>query len=203
MGKVLSMPEIFNEVTLAATDADRRTILKRNETQALLHVLRNAFCPEIEFDVDVPDYPKSFRPIGTEYANLNAEARRLYIFQKGYNLRPEKKRDLLVNMLASFHVEEAKLLELILKKEINIPNLTPELVETTFPGLLSWKGKPWTPRKTSSAQSQTGSSAPTSQTESLDSKVGQSTSKLPVSRKRPTKSETKKKQESNSLPTIL
>jgi hypothetical protein len=145
MGRNLSIPEVLTLVHNAPSNEKSR-ILKQNETPALLHILRHAFCDGLQFDSGVPEYVQSNRPLGTDLASLHAEARRLYIFTTDYNkISIPRKRELLQTILVSIHASEAKLLTAVIKKELNINGLDAALVEQTFPGLLAYKGQKWMP----------------------------------------------------------
>lgn len=198
-GKLLT--EVLTMVHNASTLDDKKQILKAAETPALLHVLRHAFCPQIEFDVEVPEYFSSSVPPGLTYANLNGEARRLYIFTKDYTkITPYRKRELLLQILESIDESEARLLIQVINKDIKVKGLDASLVESTFPGLLAWKGQLWKPET-----SQNGSSQSNEQTQdkmSTLSKVTQNTLDQPKQEQKSMKSGAKPKVRSNSVTEI-
>ena len=140
MRKDLLLSEVLTRVHNSPSVPEKVKILKSFETPGLLHILKYAFGPNLEFDTGVPDYNPSIRPAGTDYASLQGEARRLYIFVKDYQkVTPQRKRELLLQILESINVTEAKLLVQIINKNIKVDGLTPELVNTAFPGLLDYR----------------------------------------------------------------
>lgn len=142
MRKDLLLSEVLTKVHNAPTELEKGKILRVYETKGLLNILKYAFGPNIEFDCRVTEYNPSNRPAGMDYANLQAEARRLYIFTKDYQkVSPQRKREILLNILESINVTEAKLLQQILDKDIKVNGLTPVLIDKVFPGLLHYKNE--------------------------------------------------------------
>ena len=156
MRKNLLIPEVLTRFHNAESVVDKKRILKENETGGLLYCLRYAFCPGIKFDVNCPEYNGSIRPAGTDFASLQAEARRLYIFTDSYKLvTRERKMEILLQILESVNVTEARLLEQVIKQDIKINGLTADLVEEVFPGLLEYRspdGKTMAPYISSGTQ---------------------------------------------------
>ncbi len=195
MRKNLLVSEVLTRVNNASSDDERIKILKDFETHALLYVLRNSFTPQITFDeIGVPEYNQSRQAIGLDFSSLHQEARRIYVLADDFKkITVARKREIFLQILEAIHASEARLLEQVVKKEIKVKGLTPELVEKTFPGLLSWQGETWTQKA-----HQIGLSKPTSKKESLDSKVGQDISDPLGLGPNDTKSETKPKRVSRS-----
>ncbi len=184
------LPEVLTQIHNIKDPVIKSQILKANETPGLLHVLRHAFTPQITFNDmgGVPEYNPSFRPPGTNLSSLEGEARRLYVFTDQFaKITPLRKRELILQLLESVHASEAELLKQVIAKNVKVNGLTPELVENTFPGLLSWEGKLWNTTQPQQ-KNQNG----------LNSKAGQSTTQQPSTDSSATKSVTKRKRASNS-----
>ncbi len=195
MRKNLLVSEVLTRVNNASSDDERIKILKDFETHALLYVLRNSFTPQITFDeIGVPEYNQSRQAIGLDFSSLHQEARRIYVLADDFKkITVARKREIFLQILEAIHASEARLLEQVVKKEIKVKGLTPELVEKTFPGLLSWQGEVWTQKA-----HQTGLLKPTLKKESSGSKVGQDISDPLGLGINDMKSETKPKRVSHS-----
>ena len=134
--------EILDEVAAAPTDEARRAILFYNDNHALRRVLRAVFHPHIRFVIDkVPNYKPSDAPPGLSDATLHTQINRIYLFEEGNpnvspNLTPERKQQLLVQILESLEAKEAVVFMNTLLKDLKVPGLTKELVEEVFPELL-------------------------------------------------------------------
>jgi hypothetical protein len=202
MRKNLLLSEVVTLVANTPPD-EQSAALKSYENAPLLLCLRGAFCPQLKYDVGAIDFTPSNRPIGTDMTSLSKESRRLYIFQEDFTkITLQRKREILLQILENVHVSDARFLCAILKKDLSsIKGLTAELVEKTFPGLLSWKGTKWEPKTTD----QNGTSELDQQNleeQFTVSKVGQPTLQLPKLEQNATKSETKSKPASRSRQVI-
>lgn len=197
MRKNLLLSEVLTAVH-NSPEAEKKAVLKSYETPGLLTILRYAYCPQIEFDCGIPEYNPSIRPAGTDLAGLQTESRRLYIFTKDYQkVTPQRKRELLLQILESVNVTESKLLCQVLQKNVKVKGLTPELIEETFPGLLAHKeGNSWKQYKSLAGSSTEKQDQ--KENESLSSKVGQNISTPPNPETNDTKSETRQKSRSRS-----
>ena len=132
--------EILNQIN-TSTKEQTIQILKSSNTN-FQTFLKLAFDPTIKF------YPKAFPPNyktpdtlpGISYSNLNAELKRLYLFQIGNptadSLTEEKRNILLLQLLESLEPEEATTLINLFNKNLKTKNLTYKLVKETFPNLL-------------------------------------------------------------------
>lgn len=134
--------EILDEVAKATNDQDRKAILFYNNNYALRCVLRAAFHPKIQFTIEkVPYYKPSLAPVGLSDTTLHTEINRIYIFEANNprvspNLTQERKEKILIQILESLEAKEAVVLMNTLLKDLKVPGLTRELVESVFPDLL-------------------------------------------------------------------
>lgn len=134
--------EILAEFASARYKDKRQEILRKYASPHFLKVLKYTFDPTIEFYIK--EFPENYvEPDtfpGLRYAGIESEIRRAYLFIKGDptadKLSPQKMNQLLVQLLESFEYEEAKVFVNMMKKDLQIPHLTANLVKETFPNLI-------------------------------------------------------------------
>jgi hypothetical protein len=132
--------EIFEKFEKAEKRADKIELLRKNADSNFIEFLIIAFNPNIEFDVEIPDYKPSPDPAGLNYLYLHSEVKKLYRFIKGHpnrspNLTPKRQKELLLQVLEGLHKDDAELLVRCIKKDLRIPFLTKKLVKEAFPGI--------------------------------------------------------------------
>lgn len=132
--------EIFEKFEKAEKRADKIELLRKNADSNFIEFLIIAFNPNIEFDVEIPNYKPSPDPAGLNYLYLHSEVKKLYRFIKGHpnrspNLTPKRQKELLLQVLEGLHKDDAELLVRCIKKDLRIPFLTKKLVKETFPGI--------------------------------------------------------------------
>lgn len=137
--------EVFDDFKQAKTKQDRLDILKRNESWALKNILQGVYHPDVQFNIDVPEYNKIDVPPGMSYEHMTSALHRVYLFQKGNPKAPaaltEKRRtELLIQLLESLEPNEAEVFASMLRKDLKIPYLTINLINEAFPGLLPEQG---------------------------------------------------------------
>lgn len=133
--------EIFDKFEQCQTNQERIKLLQDNAYPHFLQFLKNAFDPSIQYNISsFPDNyiePDTFP--GIRYAGIESELRRSYLFQKGNStaesLSPEKRKQLLVQLLESFEPREADFFVRMLAKNLKIKHLTCKLVKDAFPNL--------------------------------------------------------------------
>jgi len=118
--------EILNEVRQAPTFMAKHDILAKNDTPILREVIKCAYHPNAQWYNDA--LPKQYKPIdtlpGIAMTNLFSEMKRLYLFSKGNPtadaLSPEKRNQLLTNILEGMEPNEAKVFIGILKGDLDL-----------------------------------------------------------------------------------
>jgi hypothetical protein len=80
-------------------------------------------------------------PAGMSYGHMTEALSRVYLFVKGNprvspDLTDKRKTEILIQILESLEEKEADVFAGMLKKDLNVPYLTPLLVNEAFPGLL-------------------------------------------------------------------
>lgn len=133
--------EIFEEFDKATNKQERINVLRKYDHPRFRSFLQAAFHPGIIFDVEVPRYRPAVEPAGMNFAYLDSEMLKMYRFVKNHPSRPagltaDKQKQLLLVVLESLHKDEAELLVKLIKKDLEVKFLTPNLVKETFPGLI-------------------------------------------------------------------
>lgn len=133
---------MYHEIVEAFENTTKRTdkiaLLRKNADKNFVEFLQMAFHPEIQFDVEVPQYKPSKEPEGLNILYLHNEVQRMYRFIKNHPRRAEgltakKQKELLLQVLESLHSDEAELMVRCINKDMRIPFLTPKLLKETFP----------------------------------------------------------------------
>ena len=136
--------EIFDEFEEAPTKEAKMAVLGNNLSKVLVDVLQLAFHPDYQWLIT--DMPENFTirqentiP-GLSSVQLSTELRKLYLFQKGNimaeKLTPEKRNQLLLQILESIEPREAEVVIGIFKKDLGVPGLDYAFVKEAFPKLL-------------------------------------------------------------------
>lgn len=134
----LSIAEIVDAVAKAKTNADKVTILKRNDNAALRTVLAVIYDKEHYewyFPKSVPEYKPSV--ISESHGLLYREIRKMQYFLKGYsgdNLNPIRREALFIQMMESIDANDAKIMEHCLLQR-PIKGITKAVVEEAYPNL--------------------------------------------------------------------
>ena len=127
--------EIFTEFKQQPTKSTRQNILRKYHNQ-LKPIFDIIFNPNIEFHTipnSLPDdYKETDNLSGITYSTIHHELKRLYLFEKTSTLTKEKRHDLLLQILESLTKEEAIIFLNILNKKLNVPYLTPKLINETY-----------------------------------------------------------------------
>lgn len=137
----LLLPEIFEQVEKAATVQDRKNILLKHNSPVLVEILKMNFHPDIKFKLPEgePPFKRDGVPMGLADSNLYKEMRRMYVWiNPPENLHKIKRETLFIQLLESINEKEAVLLCAVKDKDLTriYPNVTYELTNDTFPGIL-------------------------------------------------------------------
>lgn len=137
----LLLPEIFEQVEKAATVQDRKNILLKHNSPVLVEILKMNFHPDIKFKLPEgePPFKRDGVPMGLADSNLYKEMRRMYVWiNPPENLHKIKRETLFIQLLESINEKEAVLLCAVKDKDLTriYPNVTYELTNDTFPGVL-------------------------------------------------------------------
>lgn len=133
--------EILEKFEAAETRKEKILILQQSADARFKEFLRMAFSPDVEFDVEIPQYKPSLSPAGLNDCYLHQEVGKFYRFIKNHPERPngfggKKQQNILIAILEGLHKDEADLLCRLIKKDLKVKFLTENLVRETFPELL-------------------------------------------------------------------
>lgn len=134
--------EVFDEFEAVSSKKDKMKVIENNLSQTLVDVLRLGFHPDFQWlitemphNYKVPDTLK-----GISHANLSTELRKLYLFRKGdqtaEKMTPQKRNELLLQLLESLEFREAEVVIGILSKDFGVKGLTQKFVKEAFPAML-------------------------------------------------------------------
>lgn len=133
--------EVFEDFKSAKTKQDRIDVLRSNDTWALRNILLGTFA-DIKFTIQkVPEYKKIEVPPGLSYSHMTEALSKVYLFVKDNPRRPKgltdkREAELLIQLLESLEEKEAEVFANMIRKDLKIPYLTPNLINEAFPGLL-------------------------------------------------------------------
>ena len=137
-----NMYEVFDEFEEASSKSDRMNVIQKNLSQTLVQVLQLTFDPQYQWLItELPEnyiLPDTLPGISRE--QLSLQLRKLYLFRKGEptaeKLTPEKRNQLLLQMLESLEPREAEVVVGIFRKDLGVKGLTYKFVKEAFPNLI-------------------------------------------------------------------
>jgi hypothetical protein len=135
--------EVFDEFELASNKTERMDIIGKNLTKTLVQVFELAYHPNFQWLIEeMPEgykIPTDMLP-GLSPQTLSTQLRKLYLFQKGNPsaeaLTPEKRTQLLLQLLESIEPREAEVVIGILAKDLGVRGLDYKFIKEAFPNLL-------------------------------------------------------------------
>jgi len=134
--------EILDECRLCETLDEVVNVMRKYDSPTVREVFKCAYHPYTEWYLsDIPsDYKKPDTFPGISRTQLYTEFRRIYLFQKGHpiadTLSEEKRLNLLTQILEGLEPDDAQIFIDVLRKDLKIQDLTPEVINLAFPGLL-------------------------------------------------------------------
>ena len=138
----ITVGEIIGEFEKAKTRQAKKEVLeKHKDITALRYLLCGIFDPKVQWTItEEPDYAKDVEtPEGAEANTLYHEMPKCYIFVKGHSssakLKPQRTKELLIQILESLGDSEASLYMQMLKKKSKVKGLTSKLVLEVFPNM--------------------------------------------------------------------
>ena len=134
----LGIAEILKKVSGLNTDDERIAELRKNHSIPLCDVLKGIFNPYVVWML--PDTVPPYKPneLVDQQAALYTQTRKFYLFTEdgNPNLKQLRREALFIELLETVDAEDAKLLIAMKDKTIPYPNITAELINKAFPGLL-------------------------------------------------------------------
>ena len=138
----ITVGEIIGEFEKAKSRQAKKEVLeKHKDIEVLRHLLRGTFDPKVQWTIsEEPDYVKDVEtPEGAEPNTLYQEIPNCSIFVKGHQaaakLKPQRTKELLIQVLESLGASEASLYMQMLKKKSKVKGLTSKLVLEVFPNM--------------------------------------------------------------------
>ena len=138
----ITVGEIIGEFEKAKTrQAKKEALEKYKDIEALRYLLCGTFDPKVQWTItEQPDYVKDVEtPAGEEPNTLYVEILNCSIFVKGHpasaKLKPQRAKELLIQILESLGASEAALYMQMLKKKSKVKGLTSKLVLEVFPNM--------------------------------------------------------------------
>ncbi len=134
----LSIYEILENTNKLDSVGDRKKYLLEHDCMPIRILLKYCFDQRIKFLL--PKGPAPYKPSDLPDAQgmLYTEARKMYLFVEGGNpnLTKPKREMLFINLLESLDPKDAELLVSIKDKKMPFKNITRNLVEKVYPGLI-------------------------------------------------------------------
>ncbi len=132
--------ELFEEFEQLKTRKQKAEFLEKYKQNAMFKaVLQGAFDPNINWCIEVPSYTPDDAPIGLNPSTLYMEIPKCAVFVKGHpksaGVKPERMKELLIQVLESMHPAESMIYEQMMKKKLKVKGLTEKLVLEVFPDL--------------------------------------------------------------------
>jgi hypothetical protein len=141
-GYTVTVGEIIGEFEKAKTRQAKKEVLQKHKgVKVLPHLLRGTFDPKVQWAItEQPDYAIDVEtPEGEEPNTLYNEIPLCSMFVKGHpasvKLKPQRMKELLIQILESLGASEAALYMQMLKKKSKVKGLTSKLVLEVFPNL--------------------------------------------------------------------
>ena len=138
----ITIGEIIGEFEKAKSRQAKKAVLEKHKgVPVFQHLLRGTFDPKVQWTItEQPDYVKDVEtPAGEEPNTLYVEIPNCSIFVKGHaasaKLKPQRTKELLIQILESLGASEAALYMQMLKKKSKVKGLTSKLVLEVFPNL--------------------------------------------------------------------
>ncbi|NDG30849.1 hypothetical protein EB118_12350 [bacterium] len=141
MARKLGISEIIKLASEQKTKQDKINILQQHSNEALLRILKYAYCPSIKFVLPEGQPPYKENAFDDCQPMLYQEVRRMYLFIEGGNndLSKLRREQLFIGLLESLDKDDAKLLCSVKDKKLPYKGITPQLVKDAFPGLIQEK----------------------------------------------------------------
>ena len=141
-GYTITIGEIIGEFEKAKSRQAKKEVLQKHKGVIVFqHLLRGTFDPKVQWTItEQPDYVKDVEtPEGAEPNTLYQEIPNCSIFVKGHpasaKLKPQRTKELLIQILESLGASEASLYMQMLKKKSKVKGLTSKLVLEVFPNM--------------------------------------------------------------------
>jgi hypothetical protein len=135
--------EVLDEIEEASSKKEKMAAIERNLSKTLVQVFELAYHPQYEWLItEMPEnyvIPTNTLP-GISRVQLSTEIRKMYMFRKGdataERLGPQKRNQLLLQLIESLEPREAEVIIGIFKKDLGVSGLNYKFIKEAFPNLL-------------------------------------------------------------------
>jgi hypothetical protein len=135
--------EVLDEIEEAKTKKDKMEAIRKNLSKTLVQVFELTYHPAFEWLItEMPEnykIPTDTLP-GISRVQLSTEIRKMYMFRKGdeiaEKLGPQKRNELLLQLLEGLEPREAEVIIGIFKKDLGVNGLDYKFIKEAFPALL-------------------------------------------------------------------
>lgn len=126
--------EILNELRSLPTKQEQITHLRKNESPALIFLMKCAFTTKFEKVKEIPKYKVDDSPLGYSYTTLYKNWKNIpYFFEKKEGAELKKQQKKLLILLESLHWTESALVENILTKNLESIPVDLQTMKEAFP----------------------------------------------------------------------
>ena len=141
MARKLGIAEIIKLASEQKSKQEKINILKQHSSDALLRMLKYAYCTSIKFVLPDGTPPYKENAFDDCQPMLYQEVRRMYLFIEGGNndLSKLRREQLFIGLLESLDRDDAKLLCSVKDKKLPYKGITPQIIKDAFPGLIQEK----------------------------------------------------------------
>jgi len=134
--------EVLDQFDLAKTKSERMSVIQSNLSPILVNVFLFTYHPEYQWMITEIPHSYKFPDLlpGMSFQQIAGNLRKLYLFRKGdptaEALSPQKRTELLLQILESMERREAEVIMGIFKKDLGVRGLNYKFVKEAFPNLI-------------------------------------------------------------------
>lgn len=134
----MSVYEILKKADELESLQERKAFLLQHDTPAIHTILKCVYDPNVKFLLPKGKAPYKPTEFDRQEGRLYSEIRKMYLFIEGGNpnLAQVKREQIFIELLESIDRNDAELLVAVKDKKLPFKNITRNLVEKTYPGLI-------------------------------------------------------------------
>ena len=134
----MSVYQILKKADELESLQERKAFLLQNDSPAIHTILKCVYDPNIKFLLPKGKAPYKPTEFDRQEGRLYSEMRKMYLFIEGGNpnLTQIKREQIFIDLLESIDRQDAELLVAVKDKKLPFKNITRNLVEKTYPGLI-------------------------------------------------------------------
>lgn len=134
----LSISEVLKRANDLENLQERKAFLLEHDSPAIQTILRCVFDDNIKFLLPKGKAPYKPTEFDNQESRLYSEMRKMYLFVEGGNpnLAQVKREQIFIELLETIDRQDAELLVAVKDKKLPYKNITRNLIEKTYPGLI-------------------------------------------------------------------